>query len=673
MSKYPKLDKYIKTARASGKTNDQLTVEMKSSGYSYEDIREVLNLPPLKESSPENTINKNNQPSENILNNKNKINYKVSSGKAKKLIFITGILLLITGALYFVWNSGLLSAAPYNQDNIFSGLAQNISKIETFSYSLSGSFEGQQRENDATVFESVGNNLEQKEKYYRDYQRAQFLRILTRNFKGNYPESLDLTVTELDFYDPLTKEPYVYEQIDNGNDFKLSIIFETSNAVSYAKQTNESYSLWSDQYTPIIIDEKKLTFTEDSVFSLPSKPPQNFYESMNEALNSIPDDINVNTIVDFKSNIEEENSDFIVDVFAEGDLGDLIYKIDANVIKKDENFYLKINNFPSLFLAFMPIPKEEWVSLNSDSLLSEYIPESKLLEDEEYKKELKKFYRKALILADKNNLINIINNPNKEKVSNESAFRYELEIKKDGIEPFLNDIITEVENGEYSNLSEILTDIENFQDYTNNEEFNNALNYYNKNTKNTLWVNNDGQIVKFESSNRLVPTADRLADKQFNLTLAIELNDINEEINIEAPDNYKTLDQIENTYSNVLQPARDNGADAMIKANLSTIRAQAELFYDSNNNSYGSKPFALGVCVAEVGTLFADQYINKSIESSSISEEKSPVCVSTISNNTVQSYAISAPLVTDSDYSFCIDSKGNAIEIIGDIKKDSCI
>jgi len=44
-----------------------------------------------------------------------------------------------------------------------------------------------------------------------------------------------------------------------------------------------------------------------------------------------------------------------------------------------------------------------------------------------------------------------------------------------------------------------------------------------------------------------------------------------------------------------LNSARNKGADAAAKSNLNNARAQAELFYDSNNNSYDT------VCTAATG------------------------------------------------------------------------
>jgi prepilin-type N-terminal cleavage/methylation domain-containing protein len=45
-----------------------------------------------------------------------------------------------------------------------------------------------------------------------------------------------------------------------------------------------------------------------------------------------------------------------------------------------------------------------------------------------------------------------------------------------------------------------------------------------------------------------------------------------------------------------LNTARSKGADAAVKANLANARAQAELFYDSNSNSYDGGTAATDVC-----------------------------------------------------------------------------
>ncbi len=61
-----------------------------------------------------------------------------------------------------------------------------------------------------------------------------------------------------------------------------------------------------------------------------------------------------------------------------------------------------------------------------------------------------------------------------------------------------------------------------------------------------------------------------------------------------------------------LNSARTKGADAAIKANLSGIRASAELFYDTANN-YGTAAHAAGTCAGTAGSIFADTNINNAI------------------------------------------------------------
>lgn len=48
-----------------------------------------------------------------------------------------------------------------------------------------------------------------------------------------------------------------------------------------------------------------------------------------------------------------------------------------------------------------------------------------------------------------------------------------------------------------------------------------------------------------------------------------------------------------------LNTARGKGADAAAKSNLNNIRAQAEIFYDTNGNTY------TGVCASGTGTIYA--------------------------------------------------------------------
>ena len=111
-----------------------------------------------------------------------------------------------------------------------------------------------------------------------------------------------------------------------------------------------------------------------------------------------------------------------------------------------------------------------------------------------------------------------------------------------------------------------------------------------------------------------------------------------------------------------LNTARSRGNDAKIKAQLSGLRAAAELYYDSQNpNSYGT---ATNTC----NNMFADTTIQ-----AYITGMPSGVTVTCISNST--NYAVSANLLGASDVNadnWCVDSAGAsraqaAAQVAGDV------
>ena len=113
-----------------------------------------------------------------------------------------------------------------------------------------------------------------------------------------------------------------------------------------------------------------------------------------------------------------------------------------------------------------------------------------------------------------------------------------------------------------------------------------------------------------------------------------------------------------------LNSARAKGADAAIKANLSNIRAQAEIVYDGNTpNQYGSATHALGYCQNTASTLFADANVYNAITSA-----KSVAGVSTTGGadrcySTTSAWLVSVPLKTDSAKSWCVDNAGASREV----------
>ena len=105
-----------------------------------------------------------------------------------------------------------------------------------------------------------------------------------------------------------------------------------------------------------------------------------------------------------------------------------------------------------------------------------------------------------------------------------------------------------------------------------------------------------------------------------------------------------------------LNTARSRGRDAAIKAQLSSLRAQAEIYYDGNNG-YG----ATGSACNTAGSMFADPTVAAIITKVEADNGAGTVTC----NGTATAWAVQSTLVADNTTFFCVDSQGTAKQTAG--------
>ena len=106
-----------------------------------------------------------------------------------------------------------------------------------------------------------------------------------------------------------------------------------------------------------------------------------------------------------------------------------------------------------------------------------------------------------------------------------------------------------------------------------------------------------------------------------------------------------------------LNTARSKGGDAAVKGNLTGIRAQAELYQDTNGN-YGTESI---LCTGGIFT--ADTNIKQAIDAAVAAGGGAALCKSseaTAATGNASSWAVSVPLKSNTALKFCVDSTGNA-------------
>lgn len=103
-----------------------------------------------------------------------------------------------------------------------------------------------------------------------------------------------------------------------------------------------------------------------------------------------------------------------------------------------------------------------------------------------------------------------------------------------------------------------------------------------------------------------------------------------------------------------LNTARSKGNDAAVMSDISGIRTQAQIYYNTNNK-YGTNTTVESNCAAS-DNMFADATILKQVTAADAANATGSVTCNVEANGTA--YAVSAALVSLSGKYYCVDSTG---------------
>ena len=512
-----------------------------------------------------------------------------SSKKGIVYLIVILVLILLAGAVAYAYveKIGPFSSPKYTEDNFSSSILSKIAKIDTATYTFSGAINVVPRDADAVPFTlKVSNSEEFKKKYYYDYNRAndvvgivRYLNSKVGYFRGmkntnsvkKYPSVLssisnnskkttDYSYDNFSINDPETGTEYDYQSIDNGNDFNLTATFSTDDAIKEIKRQSKTS-------TSTIFNGNKVTFNKNSstYMYLDQEPPKPFLSQMSDSMQMLPPEINAKIVMTASSDFKSQNSaegSFNLD--AGGTMGDLTFKINLDALKKDSNYYFRINNIPSFFLFDqLSAVKGKWIivpsknasstSSSTDSIdtnnsplsfLKDSIPE----QEAEMKKNREKFSKliqKVVKIADEEKIIVFKSNPKSEKVNGRNLVKYDISIRKDKILSFYSKVQDAINSD--PDLADFSKDIDQgYINYLKSDEFSQVFDYFDKNNTLTLWTDTDGYPAILKNVMRVVPpdSAEQLKKNQINLTFELDVSNINKPINIQVPENAVPLDKI---------------------------------------------------------------------------------------------------------------------------------
>lgn len=481
------------------------------------------------------------------------------------VVSIAALLLVAGGVFAYVMNIGPFSHAPYTEDNIASGILKSLATIDTATYKVSGEMFVEDREEGAVTFLSVmAEDAEFKEKYARDVERVEQVGdiLLSLNMsKSAYPASI-VTLTAfsgprsraalLNTKDPRTQQSYRYSISDAGRKFTLRVEFETRQAVSAIRS---SYDYDANKTS---IDGLSVTFTQDSsaFVYLSAKPPLPWLAAVADSVTYLTPDTKGLFSVSAQSDFRKTDADWKFNISAVGDLGDFAYKFDLDALRKDGTYYLRINNIPGIFLAFMGgLQKGMWLKVDpmdatqdggAGSIIGDIasgIPEAEEGYQENRDNALK-ILKEAVRLADSEGLFMLKGKPKSERVDGQALYRYDITLRKEAIAPFADKLLKEVDKLDLKNDGFSVLGQTNLE-YLSSEAFLKVFDYYNDNTELSIWLDAKGVPARITYRARIIPTEEAvtLQDKQVIMLLTLEISDVNEDIDIATPEDARSLDE----------------------------------------------------------------------------------------------------------------------------------
>lgn len=269
----------------------------------------------------------------------------------------------------------------------------------------------------------------------------------------------------------------------------------------------------------------------------------------------------------------------------------------------------------------------EWVSVSKSDLDNKDLYSS--LDSQEY--DSQKLEEISKIFTD-SEFISSVEYVGMQKVNNESLRQYSIIVNKDNLRAVFNKLILAIDDPELANADKEA------------REMLDSLN----DIKLDVWVANGNMLRKFEVKTQMDYVSEGINAK-VEISVESTISKVNEVLDeIVAPNPVKSI-------SDVLQESQRMSKDAEMKSILYSLRAESELFYDKNKNSYGVAN-TKGSCATPVkGSLFYDMTSIASLVENSNSNAS---CYSTS-----KAYAISASMPSDPNIMWCVDSSGFMGEI----------
>ena len=468
---------------------------------------------------------------------------------------VIAVLLIGGGTLAYV--AGWLPFGKQSPEQVISRMLDRIQDIKLAEHTISAGFKSKPREAGAVAWDvAVPEFGEQKQAIKRDNERLEDLRtlqqVLENYFKENknYPVSLN-DLPEQKFYlgkfriDPATSQQYGYRQEEAGNNYVLHVTLETKIAIDkYLEKYRDDH-----EYDTTIRDGKTIEAVKQTKrvylsVSFSDVSPYPIYLDFSDYYQYLPVEVDAVINLTVQHDLEQAEA---ADVALKGDskvsLGGTTFEGAAELRKIADDFFARIEQAPSFGFFDLAALKQKWIHIPLNELTSFFGYADKQTVEEKSSSLIKQYKLLLDLVAEKEMIVAEAELP-MEEVNGDKSYHYQVKLNRAKLPEFYRDLTTKME--EQFGDDAIIEFKTNTLSYLESQEFEAFYNALDKNVVLDLWIDTKNYWPRrLTYTMQLIPPAEieKQKDIQYELSLAMTLDKINEQIIIEKPTETISLDE----------------------------------------------------------------------------------------------------------------------------------
>ena len=477
--------------------------------------------------------------------------------KTPLIIAVLVIAILLVGGGTLAYIAGWMPFGKQTPEQVISRMLAKTQDIKLAEYTISAGFKSKPREAGAVAWDvAVPEFGEQKQAIKRDDERLNDLRTLQQALENyfeenrRYPASLN-DLPDQQFYvgkfrvDPTTGQQYGYRQEAGGTNFVLHVTLETQIAVDkYAEKYQEAHD-----YEATIRDGKTIEAVKETrpvylSVSFSDISPYPISLDFSDYYQYLPVEIDAALNLTAQHDLEQaEAADVALKGGGKVTLGGTSFEGAAELRKIADDFFARIEQAPSFGFFDLAALKQKWIHIRLNELTSYYGYADEQTVEEKSSSLLKQYKLLLDFVAEKEMIVAEAELP-MEDINGHKSYHYQVKLDRAKLPEFYRELTTKMEE-EFGDDA-IIEFKTSTLSYLESEEFEAFYNALDKNVVLDLWVDTKSYWPRrLTYTMQLIPPAEieKQKDIQYELSLAMALDKINEQIVIEKPTGTISLDE----------------------------------------------------------------------------------------------------------------------------------